>query len=316
MPVSIAELKGLAVRRMNADPKIPMKGGHALTRNFVLEVERAWGFPSLRFGEHVHLLAVDNLSADLLGGGTDRQGFLIVTDSLGNPEKQKLLSQPARTIRVEGAFDDPEQAVDRASIVGAGLDFIRRAIAGEFTSKRPAPALSDEIENEEDTWKSNRIAEELDLSIFDKCDPEPPTMKSMAPLLARVRAIHSKRPETAHHWNDFSVTSGRSILETPSLRFGTSHECFVCPSVPGNLFDDGSGKPDLALHHPGIVTLSLVARKIDLDVAALLPQLPVERFSIISIRPNWGSAIFKAANEWFLRKLHNELQSKLDSNED
>ena len=44
-----------------------------------------------------------------------------------------------------------------------------------------------------------------------------------------------------------------------------------------------------------------------------MPGFPIHQFSIISIRPNWGSAIFKATSEWFIHKLHEELQEKLGS---
>ncbi len=70
------------------------------------------------------------------------------------------------------------------------------------------------------------------------------------------------------------------------------------------------------LHHPGIVTLVKTAKALDLDVARALPQLPVERFTIISIRPSWGMAIVKATSEWFMRQLNDELQARLAEGED
>lgn len=60
---ALVDLKGLAVRRMNAAPTLLLNAGHNLPRSFVIETEHRWGFAALRFGESVHLLLISALPA-------------------------------------------------------------------------------------------------------------------------------------------------------------------------------------------------------------------------------------------------------------
>lgn len=305
MPLSLAELKGLAVTRMNAEPVIPLKTGHVLPRNFVIDTEHRWGFPALRFDDTVYLLSILSLPPGIDKTLTGQQVFAVTHLMGAESLRRPLLGQPVNPLAVSGLFSDAAEAVETAASTRSGQEFVRMALAGEFKSAadRAAPpprkrTTIDDLGN-------------FDRSLYDANEAAPPDQERVAALMNVFRKLHGDTPENAGLIAKLTVRPGKSLLGTEAWLIGDSFQVFHLPEVPGLAFDEEGEQPECALVYPAIVVAKLNRDERELALARAFPSLPISRAALYAIRLNWGEALMRAALEWRLDQHHRELRGKL-----
>lgn len=305
MPLSLAELKGLAVARMNAEPVIPLKTGHVLPRNFVIDTEHRWGFSALRFSETVHLLSIPALPAGIDDALTGQQVFAVTHHLGADPLRRCLLRQPINPISLVGLFADPREAVETAASTRSGQEFLRMALAGEFKAA---------VEKETPPPRPRPLRAELgdfDRSLYECRDSVPPDSARVDALIAVFRALHGDNADNERYLAKLAVQSGPSFLGIPALLVGDHFQVFSLPHVPGAAFDEDGEQPDRNLEYPAVVVAKLNRRRRELALGKAFPELPISRAALMGVRLTWGEAIMKAALEWLLDQRHRELQEKL-----
>jgi hypothetical protein len=305
MPLTLAELKGLAVTRMNAEPVIPLKTGHILPRNFVIDTDHRWGFPALRFDDSVYLLSIPSLPAGVDDTLTGQQVFAVTHLIGADPVRRPLLGQPVDPLALSGLFNDAVEAVETAASTRSGQEFVRMALAGEFESstKREAPPPR----------RRPAIADlgEFDRSLYDSNEPAPPDATRVRALMDVFRKLHGDTPENARRLNKLALRPGESLLGTDAWIIGDGFQVFHLPEVPGAAFDEEGEQPEHALAYPAIVVAKLNRHERELALGRAFPSLPILRGWPCAIRLNWGEALMRAALEWLLDEHHRELQEHL-----
>lgn len=305
MPLSLAELKGLAVTRMNATPVIPLKTGHVLPRNFVIDTEHRWGFPALRFDDTVYLLSIFSLPAGIDETLTGQQVFAVTHLMGAESVRRPLLGQPVNPLALSGLFSDATEAVETAASTRSGQEFVRMALAGGFkaAAEKEAPPPR----------KRAAIADlgDFDRSLYNANDAAPPDAKRVTALMNVFRKLHGDTPENARLIDKLTVRSGKSVLGTEAWLIGDRFQIFHLSEVPGAAFDEEGEQPERALAYPAIVVAKLNRNERELALARAFPSLPISRAGPCAVRLNWGEAIMKAAFEWLMDQHHRELQEKL-----
>ncbi len=306
MPLPLAELKGRAVLQMNSEPVIALARGHTLPRNFVIEVERAWGYPALRFGEKVFLLAVPGQAPGLLAG---EDTYLVLSNCDVDAERQRLIAEPEKPVTIEGMFPLPDEAIAHAANIAASWEFVQRAIAGHYVPK--SEETPEEEPKEEEPVLDPAVEEAraaLDHSIFDSCSAEPPTDAALRPLLTLFRLVHGRNAGAPSDWTELEVTRAE-IERAPTLSIGGMYHAFRLEDIPRKEFVE---QEDVSLpSQAGIVLVAANRRRADFILREWLPSLPLARRRLVSVHTSWGYAVMKGCSEWLSHYFTAAFRSKL-----
>jgi hypothetical protein len=307
MSITLAELKGLAVGRMNADPVVPLRTGHSLPRNFVIDTEHRWGFPALRFGDTIHLLSIPSLPAGIDEALTGKQSFAVIHHLEPDELRRPLLGLPTHPVSLFDLLGDPTEAVETAASARSGEELIKLALSGEFSEpdrKETPPA------------RSTVSDEEIDRSLYDYRDMIPPSIEQVDKLLSLFRRVHGEKPENALRLQRLMARPGLSFTQMPGLLLGDRFQVFGVANVPGAAFSEEGEEPDRNLEYRGIVVAKLNHRERELAFGRAFPAVPISVAGPVAIYLTWGEAIARAALEWLLDEHHREFEAKLGHSED